>query len=176
MVVPTPKPTPTRVLAMSSSQRALTGLRPLLADAGYTPLYFHLVEDLLLGPVEPRIQIVVETYQPDLLLLDIPFGEEPAGWQLVQTLQLSPMTAALPLVVCVAASAYVHELGSHLYTHGIRLILKPFVRDEVFNGLRAARPSRHAGTLQPPPDQAQDLHAGVEVSEQVSEQLPLHAG
>lgn len=159
-------PTPTRILAMSPSHSALTGLRPLLADARYDPLYFHLVEDSRLGPLEARISILVETYQPDLLLLDIPFGGEPAGWQLVQTLRLSPMTAPLPLVVCVAASAYAHDMRSHLHTHGMGLVLKPFVRDEFLTGLQTTHPSRRFRALHTPSDRRQGLPAGVEMSQQ----------
>lgn len=129
---------PTRVLLASSHRALLHAVRTLLNTAGYEPLayQFTLQNDQIAA--ETLIEGMALTYHPGLLLLDIDFGEELAGWRLIQALQMHSSTAVLPVVLCIAASAYVQGLIPHLLARQVYVVVKPFSPDDLLRGVESA--------------------------------------
>jgi CheY-like chemotaxis protein len=68
----------------------------------------------------------IKQSQPDLIICDIVFDNEPHGFGLIDMLYLTPETRKIPLIVCTAASRRVKEMQSSLAARGIRWIEKPF--------------------------------------------------
>jgi CheY-like chemotaxis protein len=73
----------------------------------------------------------VKALCPDAVVLDFIVGGEPLGWQLLQLLRMDPATARLPIVVCTAAVKRVEELGAHLLSKNVQVVLKPFDIDDL---------------------------------------------
>ncbi len=75
---------------------------------------------------------------PDVIILDFLIGDEPLGWQLLQLLRMSRETAKIPIVVCTAAVRQMEELGAHLLTLGVQVVLKPFEIDDAIAAVHRA--------------------------------------
>lgn len=150
-------PAPARVLVVSSAAQALRTLGPYLKELGYSPLLYALPpqseHELTAIAAETPIDGIVHVFHPNLLLLDIDFGDERMGWRLIQALQLLPSTAALPCVVCIAATEFALELMPHLLAHGLRIVLKPYTRDELLRNVWAACPPATASPMTAPGEQ-----------------------
>ena len=91
----------------------------------------------------------VKTLCPDVVVLDFIIGGEPLGWQLLQLLRMDRETQRLPIVVCTAAVTQVEELGAHLLTKNVQVVLKPFDIDDVVSAVARALEmgARPAATL-----------------------------
>jgi CheY-like chemotaxis protein len=139
---------PLCILVVSRAQDVLHSFRDFLQGTCYEPLLLNSalmrVQGNDLVPLDLQIASVVESFEPDLVLIDVPFGAEQSGWELIQQLRLRPATAALPLVVCIAATKDAHELQSHLSAHDVYLVLKPFAADELLQVLKGALPDTHS--------------------------------
>jgi CheY-like chemotaxis protein len=68
---------------------------------------------------------------PDLVILDILLAGNASGWTLLDQLRQSKRTAAVPIIVCSAATAEVQAHQAALRDHGIRLLAKPFDLDDL---------------------------------------------
>lgn len=171
------------ILVVNHVQHFLDILRDLLEAAGYqTHVLVNTTTPLSAGSIIPQdviIASVVEQVPTDVVLLDIPFGEENVGWQLVQELRLQPTTSTIPMVVTCAASAYARELQPQLRAHHVHLVCKPFSAIELVQTVQqvlsrtavarqafglavsqtgAPRPQRQTS---PPQRQSQQLPDGV---------------
>lgn len=89
----------------------------VLTDAGYE-VVLHSIQIHNLEPVE--------AVMPDLVIVDQLFGDEKAGWQLIQMMRMSTITENIPIVVCSAALKQLQELEGHLKNMQIEVVVKPF--------------------------------------------------
>lgn len=62
----------------------------------------------------------------DLVVCDLVFGNQQAGWSLIDMLYFDPETRAIPLILCTAATKPVREMVDSLTAKGITWLEKPF--------------------------------------------------
>ena len=60
----------------------------------------------------------MERVKPELVILDLIFGAEKVGWQLLDKMRLNRATAAIPVIVCTAAITEVRENQGYLKAMG----------------------------------------------------------
>ena len=112
-----------RILVINDTQELLEMFRLLLEGEGH--------EVVLSGM--PILKVSeVEKIQPDLIILDIIFGDQKTGWQMLQMLKMQRSTARVPVIVCTAALHEVQEQEGYLVAQGVRVLYKPFDIDELF--------------------------------------------
>jgi DNA-binding response OmpR family regulator len=73
----------------------------------------------------------VEHINPDLIILDLIFGDEKTGWQMLQMLKMQRLTATIPVIVCTAAHDLVREQEGYLVSQGVHVLYKPFDLDHL---------------------------------------------
>jgi DNA-binding response OmpR family regulator len=111
-----------RILVINDTQELLEMFRLLLEQEGH--------EVVLSGM--PILKISeVEEIQPDLIILDIIFGDQKTGWQMLQMLKMKRSTSPIPIIVCTAALHEVQQQEGHLISQGVRVIYKPFDIDNL---------------------------------------------
>ena len=135
-----------RILVVNDTEEILQAFRDLLEDEGYE---VHL-SGVAFSNVDGIIRLA-----PDLIILDYVFGQEKVGWQMLQLLRMHRGTAAIPVIVCTAATHAVREIDGELIARGIRLVAKPFDIDELLTAVRQAldpaTTGLHAAAVEPPP-------------------------
>jgi CheY-like chemotaxis protein len=119
----------TRIMVVDDSQELLDLFRELLTDEGY---------EVVINAAGIRDAAEVEQVRPDLIILDHVMGGAAVGLQMVRQLQLQPATAAIPVIVCTAASLGPDEMECYLQAPGIRFVLKPFDVDDLLQSVRRA--------------------------------------
>lgn len=82
----------------------------------------------------------VEQINPDLIILDLVFGDEKTGLQMLQMLKMQQSTATIPVIVCTAALDLVREQEGYLVSQGVHVICpvddflaKPFELDTLLD-------------------------------------------
>lgn len=119
----------TRILVINDTQELLEMFRVLLEGEGY--------EVVLSGM--PILKVgEVEAIQPDLIVLDILFGDRKTGWQVLQMLKMQRSTAHIPVIVCTAALREVQEQEGYLISQNVRVIYKPFDIDALLTLINQA--------------------------------------
>lgn len=63
---------------------------------------------------------------PDIVICDLIFDNIPAGWALLDMLYLDPVTRAIPVILCSAATKQIQESVPSLAGKGILWLEKPF--------------------------------------------------
>jgi CheY-like chemotaxis protein len=121
-------------------------IRELLEEEGYR-VSLDTFSDFDLGARFADIKRLM----PDALILDLIVGSELLGWQLLQMLKLDRETARIPVVVCTAAARQAEELGPHLRTLGVAVILKPFDIDALLSAVAQALAGGPETGLSPAP-------------------------
>lgn len=120
------------ILVINDTQEILDLFKDILEEEGFrvtlSSFAFQDVRD-------------VEQIQPDLAILDLLFGDDRQGWQLLQKLKMYRPTADIPIVVCTAALSLVRELEGHLRAKNVFVLLKPFDIDELLDVVRVAMPA-----------------------------------
>ena len=118
------RPTMTaRILVVNDTQEILELFRMFLADEeGY--------EVILAGTPMQQVKDV-EQIAPDLIILDLVFGDEKTGLQMLQMLKMQRSTATIPVIVCSAALDLLREQEGYLVSHGVHVIYKPFDLDHL---------------------------------------------
>ena len=107
-----------RILVVNDTQEILELFRIFLEEEeGY--------EVVLAGTPMQRIK-EVEQINPDLIILDLVFGDEKTGLQMLQMLKMQRSTATIPVIVCTAALDLVREQEGYLVSQGVHVIYKPF--------------------------------------------------
>ena len=123
----------TRILVINDIQEILDLFRILLEGEGY--------EVVLSGfPFQQVSEI--EQINPDLIILDIIFGDQKTGWQMLQLLKMKRSTASIPVVVCTAALNAVREQEGYLVSQGVHVVYKPFDIDHILTTIKLALESR----------------------------------
>ena len=124
---------PTRILVINDTQEILDLFRILLEGEGY--------EVVLSGfPFQQVSEI--EQINPDLIILDIIFGGEKIGWQMLQLLKMKRSIASIPVVVCTAALNAIREQEGYLVSQGVHVVYKPFDIDYILTTIKLALESR----------------------------------
>ncbi len=119
-----------RILLVNDSKELLELMGTLLQAQGYEPI-------LRSYPILNLNMIVA--LRPDLIILDILFGNQQAiGWSMLDLLKLSPSTASIPVIVCTAALKEVFEQQDYLAAQGVKVLLKPFLVDAMVDAIKIA--------------------------------------
>ena len=142
---------PPRILVINDTQEILDLFRIMLEEEGF--------EVVLSGfPFQQVSEI--EQISPDLIILDIIFGDEKTGWQMLQLLKMKRSTASIPAIVCTAALNVVREQEGYLVSQGIHVIYKPFDIDHILTTIKLALESRK--NIPSQPEQTQDTQSSNE--------------
>jgi DNA-binding response OmpR family regulator len=128
---------PAHVMVINDVPDLLTVLQEILEDEGYRVT----VDTFSDFDLEAKYAHVAQV-KPDALILDLIIGSELLGWQLLQRIKLDRTLAQMPIVICTAAAHQVEEIGAHLRTMGVAVILKPFDIDVL---LKAVEQALHGG-------------------------------
>jgi DNA-binding response OmpR family regulator len=78
----------------------------------------------------------VEQIKPDLIILDLVFGSEKTGMQMLQMLKMKRSTQSIPVIICTAALDLVREQEGYLNSQGVHLIYKPFDIDHLMTSVK----------------------------------------
>ena len=117
----------TRILVVNDTQEILELFRMLLEEEGY--------EVVLSGfPIQQISD--VEQIHPDLIILDIVFGDQKSGWQMLQMIKMKRSTASIPVIVCTAALDMVREQEGYLVSQGVHVVFKPFDIDHLLTNIK----------------------------------------
>lgn len=105
-----------RVLAIDDSPEVLDLLRAVLEDEGY-----EVSASIDAVGVEEVVGI-----GPDLIVLDVLFGREQRGLDLLRRLRAEEATAEIPVVLCSGATEPIRRIDGDLLGGATGLVLKPF--------------------------------------------------
>lgn len=118
---------PARILVVNDTQEILELFRMLLEEEGY---------DVILAGFPIQEIDEIERIKPDLIILDLVFGEEKTGMQMLQMLKMRRSTAIIPVIVCTAALHLVREQEGYLVSQGVHLVYKPFDIDLLLDNIK----------------------------------------
>jgi len=104
------------VLVVDDSDEILGVLREVLEDEGYR----------VTTRAEPVDVDEVAAVAPDVVVLDVLFGAEQRGLDLLRLLRGAPETAEIPVVLCSAAVEPIRRIDGGLLGESTGLVLKPF--------------------------------------------------
>jgi CheY-like chemotaxis protein len=116
-----------RIVVINDTQEILELIRGVLEDEGYEVVLFSYA---------PHEVAEIERAQPDLILLDVIFGRDIVGWQVLDKLKLYRPTAHIPVVVCTVAADAVRQMEGHLKAMGVGIVLKPFDVEMLLSTIR----------------------------------------
>ena len=117
-----------RILIVNDTQEILELFRMILEEEGG-------YEAILSGfPIQEISD--VEQLKPNLIILDLVFGSEKTGMQMLQMLKMQRSTASIPVIVCTAALDLVREQEGYLNSQGVHLIYKPFDIDHLMTTVK----------------------------------------
>ena len=117
-----------RILVVNDTQEILELFRMILeGEGGY--------EVILSGFPIQEIEDI-EQIKPDLIILDLVFGSEKTGMQMLQMLKMKRSTASIPVIICTAALDLVREQEGYLNAQGVHLIYKPFDIDHLMTSVK----------------------------------------
>ncbi|GAC1565939.1 MAG: hypothetical protein NVS3B14_05440 [Ktedonobacteraceae bacterium] len=106
-----------RILVVNDTQEILELFRTLLEEEGY---------EVILSGFPIQMLSEIEAINPDLIILDLVFGDEKTGLQILQMLKMKRSTATIPVIICTAALHLVREQEGYLVSQGVHVIFKPF--------------------------------------------------
>ena len=95
----------TRIMVINDTQEILDMFRAILEEEGYEVILYSFA---ILDMTE------YEQVKPDLIILDLVFGSEKSGWQMLQKLKMNRSTATIPVILCTAATNAVREMEGYL--------------------------------------------------------------
>lgn len=127
-----------RILVVNDTQEILELFREMLEEEGY--------DVILSGNPVQQIREVEEIH-PDLIILDLVFGDERTGWQMLQMLKMKRSTAAIPVILCTAALAMAREQEGYLVSQGIHIVYKPFDIEQLLINVKQMLESHEHASL-----------------------------
>ncbi len=126
------------ILVVNDTQDILEIFRLLLEDEGYKVTLSSF-------PLQKTSEI--KKIAPDLIILDVIFGEERLGWQMLQLLKMQPATAIIPVIICTAAEKAVREMEGYLVSKNVLVVYKPFELEDLLRSVKQALQGVGAQTL-----------------------------
>ena len=118
-----------RILVVNDTEEILQIFVDILAPEGYdVVIYSYAINDM----------DEMQRIKPDLVILDLIFGQEKTGWQMLQKMKMTRATATIPIIVCTAATREVREIQGYLQAKGVSLVPKPFDIDELLAAVKRA--------------------------------------
>lgn len=111
-------------MVVNDTEEILDTFKLLLEGEGY---------EVILYSYAPKEMEEVIRAQPDLVILDLMFGGEKLGWNLLEKMKLIRETASIPVILCTAATREVRDIEGHLKAQGVSLVAKPFDIDTLLN-------------------------------------------
>lgn len=122
-----------RILVVNDTQEILDLFCELLKQEGY---------EAVLSGFPMREISDVEEINPDLIILDLVFGSEKTGFQMLQMLKMKRTTASIPVIICTAALDTVREQEGYLMSQGVHIVYKPFDIDHLMEIVKQALEAR----------------------------------
>lgn len=122
-----------RILVVNDTQEILDLFNEILKEGGY---------EAILSGFPVREISDVEAIAPDLIILDLIFGGEKTGWQMLQMLKMKHSTASIPVIVCTAALQATREQEGYLMSQGVHVVYKPFDLAHLLEIIKQALESR----------------------------------
>jgi len=119
----------TRILVVNDTQNILELFRLLLEEEGY---------EVYLSSFPLQKASEIEQIHPDLIILDVVFGEAKIGWQMLQMIKMQRSLASIPVIVCTASEQAVREMEGYLVSKGVFVVYKPFDVDDLLNTITQA--------------------------------------
>jgi CheY-like chemotaxis protein len=89
----------------------------MLTDEGY---------EVFISKYDPAALKLVQTYDPNLIILDLNVVQRDSGWEFLQLLKMEDHTAAIPVVVCTTSTRLSREIEGYLDARHISIVRKPF--------------------------------------------------
>ena len=117
------------ILVVNDTQDILETFRLILESEGYK---------VTLSSFPLQKSADIEQLAPNLIILDVVFGEEKIGWQMLQLLKMQPSTAAIPVIICTAAEKAVREMEGYLVSKNVLVLYKPFELDDLLTAVTQA--------------------------------------
>ncbi|MEA2513683.1 MAG: hypothetical protein QOJ59_3170 [Thermomicrobiales bacterium] len=131
------------ILVIDDDEAVLQIYQELLVDEGYR---------LCVHTFPPASTGALHRARPDVVLLDLLFAGEDAGWHFLRKLKGDPVTADIPVVVATANQRYAQQCRSQFDAWQCGIVLKPFDIDELAAAIQLAlRRSERAGATAMPP-------------------------
>jgi CheY-like chemotaxis protein len=113
---------PKHILVINDTEEIVELFRDILTGMG------HHVSATTFAPEDLA---EVTKVGPDLVILDLLFGREESGWQLLQKMRMSRDTEDIPVILCTGATREARDQEGWLVANGIKLVLKPFAIDDL---------------------------------------------
>ena len=119
-----------RVLVVNDTQEILELFSDILGDMGL---------EVTQMTYAPRELEQVKEAEPDLVILDLIFGErELLGWQLLQKMRMDRSLEQVPVIICSAALNMLNELQGVLTEQRVVVVVKPFGVSQLEEAVRRA--------------------------------------
>ena len=106
-----------RILVIEDNPHLLALYRDLFEDEGY---------EVVLQSTPQFDAATIIQIAPDVIILDLMFDGDLAGWATLQSLKQGSATASIPIIVCSGATKYVDVLESAFTLLGVHVLIKPF--------------------------------------------------
>jgi DNA-binding response OmpR family regulator len=78
----------------------------------------------------------VEAIHPDLIIMDLIFGDEKSGMQMLQMLKMQRSTANIPVIICTGALQLIREQEGYLVSQSVHVVYKPFDLDHLLENVK----------------------------------------
>ena len=115
-----------KIMVVNDDRHFLELVELLLTEEGYeVSLHSERITDIT----------VVKKIMPDLVIIDQLFNSNKLGWELIQQMRLDPSTIVIPIILCTTEGKTVEQLRDQLDKVHVRVILKPFDIDDLYNAV-----------------------------------------
>ncbi|HTK09964.1 MAG TPA: response regulator [Ktedonobacteraceae bacterium] len=118
-----------RILVVNDTQEILETFRAVLETEGYEVV----LSSFPINRMQEILQIA-----PDMIILDLLFGGEKQGWQMLQLLKMHRETASIPIILCTAAVNATREMEGYLVSKEVFVVYKPFDIDDLLTTISSA--------------------------------------
>lgn len=150
-------PAETSVGAVRPLDGSANGSAPRIAVINDDTVFLRLMHELL--GAEEGYQVstcfvgaegyaFVKNLQPDLVVLDLVFGDNAEeGWRTLDLLTLDPATSRIPVIVCSAATVELDRHAEWLRRFDVEALRKPFDLHVLLSKVRASLGVPRAGDV-----------------------------
>lgn len=120
---------------------------PTIAVINDDPDYLEMMKEMLTEERECHVVIgekgedalhVIKTSSPDLVILDLVFGGESKGLQILEAMRNDATLREVPVILCTADEQFLDTNGSKLTDLNSTWINKPFDLDDLLEKIDAS--------------------------------------